>query len=74
VLENVENPLSVIRHLTKPYYEQLLEKKAFADGILPKLENAFAAIKAGVKEVLIGEARDVISNTGAATEGTLITA
>ncbi len=74
VLENVENPLSVISHLTKPYYEQLLEKKAFADGILPKLENAFAAIQAGVKEVLIGEAGDVISNTGAATEGTLITA
>ena len=74
VLENIENPLSVITHLTKRSYEQLLERKAFADGILPKLENAYAAIHAGVKEVLIGEAADLISNTGPATEGTLITA
>ena len=74
VLENVDNPLSVIRHLPKRTYELLLERKAFADGILPKLENAYAAIHAGVKEVLIGEAADLISNTGATTEGTLITA
>ena len=74
VLENIEDPLSVITHLTKPSYEQLLERKAFADGILPKLENAYAAIHAGVKEVLIGEAADLIPNTGPATEGTLITA
>jgi len=74
VLENVENPLSVIRHLPKHTYDHLLEKKVFADGILPKLENAYAAIHAGVKEVLIGEAADLISNTGTITEGTLITA
>ena len=74
VLENIENPLSVIHHLTKRSYEELLEKKAFADGILPKLENAFGAIHAGVKEVLIGDAADLLLNTGATTEGTLITA
>lgn len=74
VLENVENPLSVIHHLTKSSYEELLERKALADGILPKLENAYAAIHAGVKEVLIGEAGDLLSNIGATTEGTLITA
>ena len=74
VLENVENPLSVIRHLTKNSYQQLMERKALADGILPKLENAYAAINAGVKEVLIGEAADLLLNTGAKTEGTLITA
>ena len=74
VLENVENPLSVIRRLTRSSYQQLLERKAFADGILPKLENAYAAINAGVKEVLIGEASDLLSNIGSTTEGTLITA
>jgi acetylglutamate kinase len=74
VLEDVENPLSVIRYLTKNSYQQLLERKALADGILPKLENAYAAINAGVKEVLIGEAADLLLNTGATTEGTLITA
>lgn len=74
VLEDVNKPLSVIRHLTKDFYKELLSKKAFADGILPKLENAYAAIDAGVKEVLIGEADDLLKNTGSGTEGTLITA
>jgi len=64
---------SVIRHLPKGLYEELLTKKAFADGILPKLENAYAAIQAGVKEVLIGEASDLTRNIGQETEGTLIT-
>jgi acetylglutamate kinase len=50
-----------------------LTKNVFADGILPKLENAYAAIGAGVKEVLIGEANDLLKNTGAQTDGTLIT-
>jgi acetylglutamate kinase len=74
VLRDVNNLDSVIRHLPKALYSDLLGKSAFADGILPKLENAYAAIKAGVKEVLIGEASDLIKNTGLETEGTLITA
>ncbi|MBA4057476.1 MAG: acetylglutamate kinase [Marivirga sp.] len=73
VLRNVNELDSVIHHLPKKLYDQLLEKQAFADGILPKLENAYAAIHAGVKEVLIGEAGDLVKNTGKETEGTLIT-
>jgi acetylglutamate kinase len=73
VLRDVKNLDSVIHHLPRNLYEELLARKAFADGILPKLENAFAAIDSGVKEVLIGEARDLVKNTGARTEGTLIT-
>jgi acetylglutamate kinase len=73
VLRDVNNTDSVIRHLPKNLYDDLLTKNAFADGILPKLENAYAAIGAGVKEVLIGEAGDLVKNTGQETEGTLIT-
>jgi acetylglutamate kinase len=73
VLRDINNADSVIRHLPRHLYEELLTKKAFADGILPKLENAYAAIHAGVKEVLIGEASDLPKNTGKETEGTLIT-
>jgi acetylglutamate kinase len=73
VLRDVKNLNSVIPHLPKSLYEELLPQKVFADGILPKLENAFAAIDSGVKEVLIGEARDLVKNTGVRTEGTLIT-
>ena len=73
VLKDVNDLTSVIRHLPKKLYDELLNKKAFADGILPKLENSYAAINAGVKEVLIGEAGDLVKNTGQETEGTLIT-
>lgn len=73
VLRNINDLDSVIHHLPKQLYQELLLQKAFADGILPKLENAYAAIDAGVKEVLIGEADDLIKNTGSKTEGTLIT-
>lgn len=74
VLRDINNLDSVIHHLPKSKYKDLLPQKVFADGILPKLENAYAAIDAGVKEVLIGEATDLIKNTGSKTEGTLITA
>lgn len=74
VLRNVDDPASVITHLPRALYEELLTTKTLADGILPKLENAFAAITAGVKEVLIGKATDLVHNTGRETAGTLITA
>jgi acetylglutamate kinase len=74
VLRDVTNLDSVIRHLPRNLYEELLTQRVFADGILPKLENAYAAIDSGVREVLIGEARDLMKNTGVKTEGTLITA
>jgi len=73
VLKDVNDLSSVINHLPKKLYEELLGQKAFVEGILPKLENAYAAIGAGVKEVLIGEAGDLVKNTGQETEGTLIT-
>ena len=74
VLRDVSDLDSVIHHLPKALYRDLLKEKALADGILPKLENAYAAIDAGVNEVLIGEAGDIVKNTGEKTEGTLITA
>ena len=39
---------------------------------MDSIDNAFAAIDAGVKEVLIGDANDLIQNTGDDTIGTLI--
>lgn len=73
VLLDVNNDESVINHLTKKRYETLLLQQVFADGILPKLENAYGAIEAGVKEVLIGQASDLLNNTSLQTQGTLIT-
>lgn len=73
VLHDVNDNASVITHLSRKLYSELLARQVFADGILPKLENAYEAIDAGVKEVLIGEAGDLLKNTSGATAGTLIT-
>ncbi|MCF3110213.1 acetylglutamate kinase [Niabella sp. CC-SYL272] len=72
VLEDVNNDASVIRRLDRPYYQQLKDEKKLFEGILPKIDNAFAAIDAGVSQVLIGDARDLIKNTTNDNEGTLI--
>lgn len=73
VLEDVNNDASVIRNINKEKYRQLLDENKLFEGILPKIDNAFAAIDAGVNEVLIGDAKDLARNTTHSTEGTLIT-
>ncbi len=72
VLENVEDENSVITLITKGKYAQLVRDKKLFDGILPKIDNAFTAIDNGVKEVLIGDANDLLRNVTANTIGTLI--
>jgi len=72
VLENIEDDHSVINFINKNKYTQLLHEGKLFAGILPKIDNAFAAIDAGVKEVLIGHADNLIQNTTAEPGGTLI--
>jgi acetylglutamate kinase len=72
VLENLDDDNSVITLITKEKYQQLLTDKKLFDGILPKIDNAFAAINSGVKEVLIGHANDLLQNVSPDTKGTLI--
>ena len=57
--------------IDKEKYKQLLQDKKLADGILPKIDNAFAAIDSGVKEVLIGDAADLLQNCTENVKGTL---
>ncbi len=72
VLGNVEDNTSVIRLINRDIYLRLREENKLLAGILPKIDNAFAAIDAGVKEVLIGDAKDLLQNTTTETTGTLI--
>jgi acetylglutamate kinase len=72
VLENVADENSVIKLITGDRYIELIKEKKLADGILPKIDNAFAAIQRGVKEVLIGDAADLLQNTTETVKGTLI--
>ena len=71
VLENVDDESSVITLINKEKYKQLLQDKKLANGILPKIDNAFAAIDSGVKEVLIGDAADLLQNCTENVKGTL---
>ena len=71
VLENVDDESSVITLINKEKYKQLLQDKKLADGILPKIDNAFDAIDSGVKEVLIGDAADLLQNCTENVKGTL---
>lgn len=73
VLENVNDEHSVIPLINTEIYAQLLADNKLFEGILPKLENAFAAINQGVHQVLIGHADDILLNTSNTTTGTLIT-
>ena len=72
VLENVDDDNSVITLITKQKFKQLKQENKLFDGILPKIDNAFAAINSGVSEVLIGDANDLLQNITANTIGTLI--
>ncbi len=72
ILTDINDEDSVISLITKEKYNQLLEDKKLFDGILPKIDNAFAAIDNGVSEVLIGHADDLLQNLTATTKGTLI--
>lgn len=59
VLLDIENEDSVIKKLNTAYYSQLkTEGKIFA-GMIPKLDNAFSALKNGVKKVIIGKAEEI---------------
>ncbi|MEN9684784.1 MAG: hypothetical protein RLZZ28_570 [Bacteroidota bacterium] len=59
VLLDVENEASLIPVLDREKYAQLkIEQKIFA-GMLPKLDNAFAALEKGVKKVIIGKAEQL---------------
>ena len=56
VLLDVQDESSCISVLTSAYYQSLKEKQLIFAGMIPKLDNAFAAIHAGVAKVIIGNA------------------
>lgn len=71
VLQDINDEYSVIPVMDTKLYQQLkTEEKIFA-GMIPKLDNAFAAIQSGVKKVMIGEA-EVLHELIAGNSGTTI--
>jgi len=59
VLMDVNDENSVIRSITPSSYQDLKSGKKIFEGMLPKLDNAFAALDNGVKKVIIGKAEQL---------------
>ena len=72
MLEDAADNNSVITLINKDIYKYLLDNNKLFDGILPKIDNAFAAINNGVQEVIIGDAKDLPQNATGKIAGTLI--
>ncbi len=72
VLANINDEASVIPLIDREIYANLKSENKLFDGILPKIDNAFAAIDAGVNEVIIGHATDLLANLTDQVKGTMI--
>lgn len=54
VLKSFEDKNSVIKKINSDSYKSLVSDGSIANGMLPKMQNCFHALKNGVKEVRIG--------------------
>jgi acetylglutamate kinase len=59
VLQDVEDENSVIKILEPDYYKELKESKKIFAGMIPKIDNAFAAVDQGVYKVIIGRGENL---------------
>jgi len=64
VLADIDNPSSVIPQITWERYEAMKADGSIADGMLPKLENAFRALRQGAAKVIIRNAASLGNGIG----------
>ncbi len=72
VLFDAENDDSVIPQLTLELYEKYKKNGVIYEGMVPKLDNAFAAINNGVKQVTICHADELLNAIEEESTGTRI--
>ncbi len=60
VLQNVDDESSVIKSISNSDYIHLKENSVINTGMLPKMDNAFLALKKGVGSVQIGKAEKLL--------------
>ncbi len=63
VLEDVNDEESVIEQITTEQYQQLIQEKIIANGMLPKLNNSFYAVNQNVNKVCIGKPAMLFNTT-----------
>jgi acetylglutamate kinase len=59
VLLDANDDSTVIPSINPSYYQQLKSEQKIFAGMIPKLDNAFAALNRGVKKVIIGKAEQL---------------
>ena len=59
VLLDANDDSTVIAKINPACYQQLKAKQKIFAGMIPKLDNAFAALSSGVKQVIIGKAENL---------------
>lgn len=59
VLMNADDDASVINNINPVSYQKLKEQNIIFAGMIPKLDNAFAALNSGVSRVIIGKAEEL---------------
>jgi acetylglutamate kinase len=59
VLQDINDENSVIKKLHPGYYKDLKKTEKIFSGMIPKLDNAFKAIDAGVNKVIIGRGEEL---------------
>lgn len=64
VLLNENDDESVIPEIDRASFQKYVAEGIIQGGMIPKLENAFQAIDAGVKEVIITQASEIHKHTG----------
>ena len=64
VLRDVDDESSVISLITKADYPALREEGIISKGMIPKIDNAFAAVRAGVNSVTIKHSDNLLSQSG----------
>lgn len=64
VLMDEKDDESVIPEINRVLFKQYVEQGVIQGGMIPKLENAYEAIEAGVKEVVITQASEIHQGKG----------
>lgn len=64
VLRNENDEESVIPEIDRVTFQSLVKEGVIQGGMIPKLENAYQAIDAGVKEVIITQASEIHKGSG----------
>lgn len=64
VLSNPDDDGSIIHEITRETYQKLKAENIISGGMIPKIDNAYKAIDAGVKKVIIKHAKNLKNNKG----------